>query len=424
MTESKKSTHGWQGAVSIQSIAGGSQSPQVALDDHGNGIVVWEQAEIQTKRRLWANFYDCEKGWGEAVLIKLPHGGDSFAPQVKMDSKGNSFIVWYQNFNNQNQIWGCQLQKGKGWRKPQVLSDESQDGDSYSPQLTVGNDGIAAAIWILKKENQYSLFTKLYTDKGWGDLQKIPVESKGSLYYPQISRDPNGNMTAIWYQNEDQKYSIWASHSNPDGSWQKPISIQTDQEGDAYSPQMICDQKGNVFVVWRQGKTPFWKIYGVKYSFKKKTWEDACIISSQDDGNFRAPQIDVDSEGNGIAAWYQWSKTSDVWANVYIGGHGWQKAKKIQSDKAGDSRYPQTAVSSNGNAFVVWRQGDGEHWNIQTNRYVRGEGWLESEELVSSEQKSSAYYPQIAVNKNGDAVATWYQWDGANNYIWSNIFKN
>jgi hypothetical protein len=48
----------------------------------------------------------------------------------------------------------------------------------------------------------------------------------------------------------------------------------------------------------------------------------------------------------------------------------WGSPVLIETDNAGDARYPQIAVDSSGNALAVWAQSDGTRFNIWANRYL------------------------------------------------------
>ena len=39
------------------------------------------------------------------------------------------------------------------------------------------------------------------------------------------------------------------------------------------------------------------------------------------------------------------------------------------------SEYPQVALDKNGNAISLWQQNDGIRWNIWANRFIVGSGW-------------------------------------------------
>lgn len=47
----------------------------------------------------------------------------------------------------------------------------------------------------------------------------------------------------------------------------------------------------------------------------------------------------------------------------------WGRAVLIETDNTRDAYYPQIACDGSGNAIAVWRQDDGTRYNIWANRF-------------------------------------------------------
>lgn len=103
------------------------------------------------------------------------------------------------------------------------------------------------------------------------------------------------------------------------------------------------------------------------------------------------------------------------------GGGGWQVATLVELDAAGDAYAPQVVLDGNGNALAVWYQSDGAVLNIWANRFVAATGWG-NPELIETDDSGDAVDPRIAMDANGDAVVVWQQSDGTRNNIWANRF--
>jgi len=101
----------------------------------------------------------------------------------------------------------------------------------------------------------------------------------------------------------------------------------------------------------------------------------------------------------------------------------WGTAGLIETT-AGGAYFPEIAFDTNGNALAVWFQSDGTRDNIWSNRYTVGTGWGTAT-LIETDNAGSAAFPQIAVDVNGNALAVWQQVDGGGgniNSIWSNRY--
>jgi len=108
----------------------------------------------------------------------------------------------------------------------------------------------------------------------------------------------------------------------------------------------------------------------------------------------------------------------------------------------GDQFEPKLASNADGDVLAVWRQNNSNGTNdtigIWASRYspfdntwkLSGENandgvkGVSAERIDDSSQETNAFSPKIAINKNGKAVATWYQSsDGsAQKSVWVNVF--
>src|SRR3972149_5294629 len=100
---------------------------------------------------------------------------------------------------------------------------------------------------------------------------------------------------------------------------------------------------------------------------------------------------------------------------------GWGTPILLELDNAGHAYYPQVAADASGNAVAVWWQFDGVRVNIWANRFVPGVGWGTAA-LLETDNAGNAAYPQVAVDPSGNAVAVWMQSDGFRYNIWANRF--
>lgn len=107
--------------------------------------------------------------------------------------------------------------------------------------------------------------------------------------------------------------------------------------------------------------------------------------------------------------------------DVAVTCRGWGSAELIESDDTNNAAYPDIAVDRNGNAVVVWRQDDGSVSSIYANLYVAGTGWG-TPELIETNNDGSAYSPRIAFDADGNAIAVWQQSDSIRPNIWVNRY--
>ena len=123
-----------------------------------------------------------------------------------------------------------------------------------------------------------------------------------------------------------------------------------------------------------------------------------------------------------MTVWTQSDGTRyNIWSNRYVVGTGWGTATLIETDNSGSAYFPQVAVDGSGDAIAVWQQDDGLRDNIWSNRYVVGTGWGVAT-LIETDNLGDAARPQVAVDGSGNATAVWHQFDGALYNTWSSRY--
>ncbi|MCP5035671.1 MAG: hypothetical protein GY939_28055, partial [Actinomycetia bacterium] len=156
--------------------------------------------------------------------------------------------------------------------------------------------------------------------------------------------------------------------------------------------------------------------------FNGTSWGTAELIETDNAGGAFNPQIAFDSSGNVIAVWWQSDGTRpNIWANRFD-GTSWGIAELIETDNAGGAYYPQIAFDSSGNAIAVWQQDDGtSNKDIWSNRFD-GTSWGTAE--LFEDDSGDAGSPQIAFDSSDNAIAVWSQSDGVgtSRNIWANRF--
>jgi len=91
----------------------GSYAPQVAMDNNGNAIITWKQYDGANDQIFKSEY----RGgvWTNPSSLSdniSPAGQDAYYPQVAMDNKGNAIIVWQQSDGAKYQIFKSEYRWG------------------------------------------------------------------------------------------------------------------------------------------------------------------------------------------------------------------------------------------------------------------------------------------------------------------------
>ena len=93
----------WGDPELIESNSGDAHHPRLALDAAGNGVAVWLQVD-GAHESLWANRFALGS-WGEPVLVETGDDGDAQSPQVALNPEGSGIVVWAQDDGTEDNVW-------------------------------------------------------------------------------------------------------------------------------------------------------------------------------------------------------------------------------------------------------------------------------------------------------------------------------
>jgi hypothetical protein len=342
--------------------------PQVAVGPSGDALAVWDQYD-GTSYNSWANRFTPTSGWGTAQIIRTNTAGTS-SPQVAVDPSGDALAVWSQFGGTRINIWATRFTPTTGWGTAQPIGTNNT-GDASSPQVAVDPNGNGLAVWNQFDGTRFTIWATRFTPTtGWSTAQLIGTET-GDAASAQVVVDSSGNALATWSQFDGTRRSIWANRFTPATGWSAAQRIGTNTSEGAHSPHVAVDPSGNALAVWYQfdgGRSNVWA-----NRFTPSTgWGTAQLAETDNTGDASSPQVAVDPNGNALAVWSHHPDftRSTIWANRFTPTTGWGTAQPIETNNAvGAFLSPQVSVDSSGNTLAVWNQFDGTRSNLLANRF-------------------------------------------------------
>ncbi|GGX48740.1 Ig-like domain-containing protein [Saccharospirillum salsuginis] len=317
--------------------------------------------------------------------------------------------------------WSFSVREGT-WRAAETIELQNA-GPATDPQIAFDGSGNALAVWEQDDGTRLNIRANRYIPStGWGNAQTIETENAGDAKSPQIAFDGSGNALVVWEQYDGTRFNIRAIRYTTDSGWGSAQTIEANNAGDARGPQIAIDGEGNALAVWRQNDGTRTNIRANRFN-PEHGWNDTAeTIEAEDAGGTIDPQIAFDGEGNALAVWVQHDGTRyNVRANRFDANNGWGAAETIETENDGDAADPQIAFDAAGNALAVWDQYDGTNYNIRANRFDADNGWGAAE-TIEAKDDGDAILPQVAVDGEGNALAVWAQLDGTRFNIRANRF--
>lgn len=134
-------------------IGGGGYNPQIAMNENGSAMVVWQKATNKPLgyiSDIWSNRYIPGTNWGSPVPVYEHVSVNSWFPQVGTDKNGNAIVVW-QRFNDPNTSADIYSRIYKAdtklWDPIRRLENFIPNEQSWYPKISVNSNGDAIVVW-------------------------------------------------------------------------------------------------------------------------------------------------------------------------------------------------------------------------------------------------------------------------------------
>jgi hypothetical protein len=177
-------------------------------------------------------------------------------------------------------------------------------------QITVGSEGLAAAVWTTRNDSGLSIVQSSTSQNG-GDWSAPETVSDPALSIntPQIAVSAMGLATIVWARaRESGGYEIQVSTSLNGGKWTTPMQISAEGLTNDHL-QIAVDSAGRATALWQfyvsEDELP---TIQMRTSRNGGEWSDAVTLSDSDRGG-AFPQIAVGLNGTTTAVWYDWRST-------------------------------------------------------------------------------------------------------------------
>ncbi len=314
--------NGWGEPEKVEDNHGNSSTPQIEIDENGNALVVWLLYN-GTDYSIRSNHYTVgSSSWGEPATVGPNGKSSSPSLQVAIDSAGNALAVWKKSDGEHFNIWWNRYTvDSSGWGTPALLED-NDSGNTSSPQVAINSAGNALAVWQQSDGTRTSIWSNRYTvGSNWGEPMLVEDNDSGNASSPRVTIDVNGNALVVWRQFEgtSSNFSIWSNRYTVGSDWGKAAALEFNENSSASNPRIAFDSIGNALAVWqeRNGTPSNDSIWSNRYT-TSSGWGEAELLESNDDGNAYNPQVAIDTSGNAVAIWLQDNDTHyNLWFNRF-----------------------------------------------------------------------------------------------------------
>jgi hypothetical protein len=249
-------------------------------------------------------------------------------------------------------------------------------------------------------------------DSIWTANQTISPSGQSSNV-PSIALDASGQATVVWVANDGDFSVIQSSRKSSTGTWSVPVVISLANQN-SYDTQVVVDSNGLATAIW-VGLTESggWANVQSSHSSNGGAWSTPVSLSSA--VNVTSPKLVVDTFGRAVAIWHGYDGTFyKVQTSNSLHGGAWSTPVTLGAIDR-NSYWPKVAVNSSGEAVAVWLQESDSGLVVDSSRSLSGGAWTSGVDISGVGLDPSS--PTIAIDSLDRKIAVWSVVVGGKNII-------
>ncbi len=358
-------------------VAGDQDVPQVAIDQNGNYVVVWQSnGQDGGGKGIYAQLFNSNGvKSGPEFLVNESTAGNQVEPSVAMDKNGNFVIAWTGKGDNgadSKAVYTRLFDNAGNDLSGEMLVNETTPGDQTTPAVAMNwQTGDFVISWQTKDQvDELDIFARQYSF----DLLTIGSEfqvndnTTKKQIDPSVAINDSGDFIIGWTSNILGDENLEVMYRRFD--WSGTALDLTDQTANDNSTKnqenadVAIDNAGNFVVTWQSKDQD----YGDdKYGIYAQIWDNTgaeikneFLVNDTLPKNQSNPSISMDNNGDFIVSWQSESTVKDVKYEVYakrfdINGNATGNEFLVNLTSDNDQAAPDIALNRSGDFVVVWQ---------------------------------------------------------------------
>jgi hypothetical protein len=375
--------------------------PDVAVDSKGDTVVVWAQA-VNQDWTVQSAYRPAGGSWTKPLPLSAA-AGHVQSPEVAV--AGSTVVATWLRYNGKNLILQVAQRDPKtgSWSIPVSLSPSGRD--AQTPKVAVDTRGDAVVVWADVGLNPSWTIQSAYRPAGgsWENTTLLDSPEQGTAQ-PDVAVDAAGNATAVWAASGNGRvWTVRASYRTAAGVWSKRAVLSGPDPTGPVAPQLALEGNGGATAVWSRSIGNTIGLELVTRSAATGKWSPVTKLFSGAPAAV-SPEIATDAKGDGVIVWTSQPSAFTVDASVRRPGKPWSKPTQLAT--GGGAVSPQVAIDAHGGALAVWARNIGSVSRVQAAALpVTGTKWSAAKAISTTGGDSIT--PQAALDADGDGATAW-----------------
>src|SRR5215203_5736997 len=257
---------------------------------------------------------------------------------------------------------------------------------------------------LIIPQSVYSLY--------FGDTINLTENNKSSfsLSFPQLAATEGGNVYVVWID----KNTLYFKASQDHGSvFNTPIILSNNVSVTSSPPQLAATEGSNVYVVWINKKNSTFEEEDTDIAFKwskdaGNNFSKTKKLSRGLSVSSLSPQLAATEDGDVDVVWIDKKNSASGEEGIDIAfkwskdaGNTFSKTKKLSRGLSVSSPLsPQLAATEDGDVYVLWSNNQTYFKEILSYNAIIGE-------TINISNNTDTVYPQLTATEEGNVYVIW-----------------
>jgi hypothetical protein len=249
----------WTEPISITRLSGGSQQPDIAIENNGAVDLVWTGSDSTDKLTdiFFSRSTDSGHTWTKPIAIASTPG-NSTEPAMAIAPDNSIHVAWSDTSRGEEHkdiYYSSSKDNGKTWGKNTLLPADdvsNTPGESSRPSIAVSKDGTIHLAWLdsTPGESHPDIYYAYKDGEYWSQPTNVSNSPRASSH-PVIACSSKDKIYLSWGDNsrKENAADIWCAKAIEKGTFDRPINVSS-TPGVASEPVIATGEAGEVAVVW------------------------------------------------------------------------------------------------------------------------------------------------------------------------------
>jgi hypothetical protein len=222
-------------------------------------------------------------------------------PVLASDTAGDAIVGWHRENELNETLSGIEasIRPRRALWSPPVVLTATRQGGAYAPQVSIGPDGNAAAVWHGLARLEAATRPAAGTWSRPSAISRRTEELDGAAT-AALAVDARGGVKAVFDSRQGRLFTIELASRGPHGGWQAPRKLAASRYP-LQEPQIETDARGETLIAWvRGGPRP--RVQSLVLGANGKANRPAQTVASGK-GRLRELHLAVNAGGEAILLW-------------------------------------------------------------------------------------------------------------------------